>query len=148
MSDVAAPPRAVDWNVLKAAVAGAFLASLLTAAAFGADAQLHPSGGPINFEGPGFVGAVFLISLAIGAAVSLVSLSVAIAIFGGERLKAVPPPVSALIGAAAGLVLLWLAVGLALGDWRDFETTAFGALYGACVAGLWSHLVRRRNDNG
>jgi hypothetical protein len=142
MAEVSSP-RAVDWTVVKAAVGGAGLASLVMAAAFGIDAQLHPSGGPLNFSGPSFVATVFLISLAIGATVSLVSLSAAIAIFGGERLQAVSPPLAALIGAFAGLVLLWVAVGLRLGDWRDFKTIAFGGLYGTCVAGLWSHLVRR-----
>jgi len=142
MAEVSSP-RAVDWTVLKAALGGAGVASMITAAAFGIDAQLHPSGGPLNFSGPPFVATVFLISLAIGATVSLISLSAAIAIFGGERLQAVNSPLAALIGAIAGLLLVWVAVGLALGDWRDFKTTAFGALYGACVAGFWSHLVRR-----
>jgi hypothetical protein len=107
------------------------------------DAQLHPSGGPIDFSGPGFIFTVFTISFSIGSAVSLLSLSSAIALFGGERLAAVPTSLAATIGAVSGIGLLWLALGLAVGDWRDLKTIAFGGLYGACVAGLWSHLVRR-----
>ncbi|HEY8591662.1 MAG TPA: hypothetical protein VIL42_02225 [Sphingomicrobium sp.] len=138
-----AAPGAVDGFVLKAALLGACLASLLTAMAVAADARLHPTGGPLNFDGMGFFGTVFLIGVIVGAPVSLLTLSAAIALAGGERLRRIPTAAAVMIGAAAGTALLWLVLGFVAGDWRDFTTIGFGAFYGACVAGLWSHLVRR-----
>ena len=138
-----AAPRAVDWRVLKAAVGGSAIASILLAIAFGIDADLHPSGGPLNFSGPLFVTMVFLIGLLIGSVMSLIALSLAIAIVGGERLAGVSPIASALIGAVAGILLMWIALGIGTGEWDDYMTIGFGAIYGGSVAGLWSRLVRR-----
>ena len=138
-----AAPSAVDWRVLKAAVVGSAIASALLAIAFGIDADLHPSGGPFNFSGPLFVAIVFLIGLLIGSVTSLMALSLAIAMFGGERLAAVTPIASALIGAVAGTLLMWIALGIGVGDWDDYMTIGFGAIYGGAVAALWSRLVRR-----
>lgn len=134
--------RALDWTVFKAALGGAAVASLLTAMLFAIDARLHPSGGPLNFSGAGFPLAVFAISFTIGAPVSLLALSGAVWLVGGARLRSVPRALAAIIGAFAGATLVWLALGIAAADWQDFKTAGFGALYGACVAGFWSHLVR------
>src|SRR5690242_14933685 len=93
-----AAPRAVDWNVLKAVVGGSAIASVLLAIVFGIEADLHPSGGPFNFSGPLFILTVFLIGLMIGSVMSLIALSLAIALWGGQRLAAVRPIASAMIG--------------------------------------------------
>ena len=133
---------ATDWTVFKAVLAGAAIASLVTAILFGIDVRLHPSGGPLDFSGPGFLVAVFGIGFLIGAPVSLLALIGAIALAGGERLALVPVPLAMVAGAVAGAALVWLALGVAGSDWQDFRTAGFGGLYGACVAGFWSHFVR------
>ena len=138
-----AAPRAVDWKVLKAAIGGSAIASVLLAIAFGIDADLHPSGGPFNFSGPLFVAIVFLIGLMIGSVASLIALSLAIALFGGQRLAEVRPNISAMIGAVTGTLLMWIALGIGVGEWQDYTTIGFGAVYGGGVAALWSRLVRR-----
>ena len=138
-----AAPRAVDWKVLKAAIGGSAIASVLLAIAFGIDADLHPSGGPFNFSGPLFVAMVFLIGLMIGSVASLIALSLAIALFGGQRLAEVRPNISAMIGAVTGTLLMWIALGIGVGEWHDYTTIGFGAIYGGGVAALWSRLVRR-----
>ena len=138
-----AGPRAVDWRVLAAATGGSAIASVVLAIAFGIDAELHPSGGPFDFSGPRFVALVFLAGFLIGSIASLIALSLAIALIGGRRLKTVRPIAATLIGALTGTLLLWIALGIGWGSWQDFKTIGFGALYGACVAELWSRLVRR-----
>ena len=142
-TSIGTPPRAVDMNVLKAVIGGSAVASFAVACLFGIDAELHPSGGPFDFSGPKFVIFVFLIGLLIGSVASLIALSLSIALLGGDRLKAVSPVTSVLIGALSGTLLLWIALGIGMGEWRDYKTIGFGALYGACVAGIWSRLVRR-----
>jgi hypothetical protein len=142
-TSIGTPPRAIDTNVLKAATGGSAVASFAVACLFGIDSELHPSGGPFDFSGPKFVIFVFLIGLLVGSVASLIAVSLSIALLGGDRLKAVTPVTSVLIGALSGTLLLWIALGIGMGEWRDYKTIGFGALYGACVAGIWSRLVRR-----
>jgi hypothetical protein len=145
-ADVIGPARGARAHrrfVFQAAAAGAIVASFVTTLAFVVDVRLHTSAGPFDFSGAGTIVTAFGLSLIVGGAISLLALFGALAICGVARLATIPTPVSAVVGATVGAGLTWLALGLFAGDWLDASTIAIGALYGACVAGFWSHLVRR-----
>ena len=133
-----------SWRlVLKAASAGALVASAITAALVLAEQKLRPpSGGPIDFSGPAFLLVVVLIALLTGILLSILCLGLTVWIFGARRLSGWHPFSATVMGAIAGAILGAMVIALLTSGPPEWQFGLLGSLYGGATAFFWSRLAR------
>ncbi len=134
------------WNngrdVLRASLAGALVGAVLTGLLVFVDARLNPTGGPIDFRSPGFALAAAGIALIVGLLVSFACLAFIVGLFGVARLSDWRTLPAALIGGAAGLLVIALLYAAAWREAPKWPWLLIGGFEGASVAAFWARWTR------
>ena len=125
-------------DVLRASLAGALLGAVLTGLLVIVDARMNPTGGPLDFGSPGFVLAAAGIALAVGLLVSFACLALVVSVFGVARLTNWRTLPAALVGGAAGLLVIALLYAAAWREAPKWPWLLIGGFEGASVAAFWA----------